>query len=314
MPEDTSARTICATIAAFMILASSFSSSAFAYVNGSTISASEDVFGITKIYPTKEGGREWSINMDKPADGVFDPRASIEKEPDGSWRVSGHDNGKYQVRMNVYTPKGEEEWKNVEITGYAKVVRTVGHEPHESDINNVLQWYGRSGTEHSDSNPCEGTSIKGRIHLDGSVGWKKEIWHTGGYTSERGIEKATDPLVSNHTSEGRYYNGTWFGFKVIIYNIDNNSAVKMELYIDEHATNNWRKVSDLVDDGGWYADAKKFGKADCGRSRDEILTEAAPVVAFRSDDIVWDFKDLSVREIEPPVQDSSILQFTVFAQ
>jgi hypothetical protein len=27
---------------------------------------------------------------------------------------------------------------------------------------------------------------------------------------------------------------------------------------------------------------------------------------------VWDFKDLSVREIQPPVQDSSILQFAVF--
>lgn len=252
--------------------------------------------------------------MDKPADGIFDPRASIEKEPDGSWRVSGHDNGKYQVRMNVYTPKGEEEWKNVEITGYAKVVRTVGHAPHESDIDNVLQWYGRSGTEHSDSNPCEGTSIKGRIHLDGQVGWKKEIWHAGGYTSERGVEKATDLLVSNQNSEGRYYNGTWFGFKVIIYNIDSDSAVKMELYVDEHATNSWRKVSELVDDGGWYADAKKFGKADCGRSRDEVLTEAAPVVAFRSDDIVWDFKDLSVREIELPVQDSSILQSSFFSQ
>src|ERR687888_332878 len=127
MLEDISARTICAAIAILTIL-TSLSGSAFAYVNGSAISASEDVFGITKIYPTKEGGREWSINMDKPADGVFDPRTSIEKEPDGSWRVSGHDNGKYQVRMNVYTPKDEEEWKNVEITGYAKVVRTVGHE------------------------------------------------------------------------------------------------------------------------------------------------------------------------------------------
>jgi len=73
-------------------------------------------------------------------------------------------------------------------------------------------------------------------------------------------------------------------------------------------------VSELVDDGGWYADAKKFGKADCGRSRDEVLTEAAPVVAFRSDDIVWDFKDLSVREIELPVQDSSILQSSFFSQ
>jgi hypothetical protein len=72
------------------------------------------------------------------------------------------------------------------------------------------------------------------------------------------------------------------------------------------------KVSELVDDGGWHADSDKFGKEDCGGERDRVLTEAGPVVAFRSDDIVWDFKDLSVREIEPPVQDSSILQYYSF--
>jgi hypothetical protein len=122
------------------------------------------------------------------------------------------------------------------------------------------------------------------------------------------------PVVIERNSEGRYYNGTWFGFKVVIYNIENDSAVKMESYIDEHATNEWKKVSELVDDGWWYADAKKFGKADCDRARDQVLTEAGQVVAFRSDDIVWDFKNLSVREIEPPTQDSSILQFAIFPQ
>lgn len=85
----------------------------------------------------------------------------------------------------------------------------------------------------------------------------------------------------------------------------------MEAYIDEHATDDWEKVSELVDDGGRYADRKKFDGEDCGGERDHVLTEAGPVVSFRSDDIVWDFKDLSVREIGPPVQDSSILQFSL---
>jgi hypothetical protein len=31
--------------------------------------------------------------------------------------VSREDNGKNQVRMNVYTPEAEEEWQNVEIIG-----------------------------------------------------------------------------------------------------------------------------------------------------------------------------------------------------
>lgn len=309
MLEDKSSRIIGAALA--IIIAASLAGSAHAVVGGAPASG-QDRFGITKVYPTLEGGREWFIDMDEPEDGMFDPRTAIEKQEDGSWRVSGHDNGKYQVRMNVYTPEGAEEWKNVEITGYAKIVRTTGHSSSaDSDLENVIQWYARSGEEHSDSDPCGGTSIKGRLHLDGSVGWKKEIWHAGGYTDERGVIKAVDPLLTEQNSKGRYYDGSWFGFKVIIYNIDNGSAVKMEAYIDEHATGEWEKVSEFVDDGGWYADRKKFGGEDCDRARDHVLTEAGPVVAFRSDDIVWDFKDLSVREIEPPVQDSSILQFSL---
>jgi hypothetical protein len=310
--EKTSTKIIGTAFAA--VIFASLSGSAYATIGGAH-AAGEDDFGITKVYPTKEGGREWFIDMDDPEDEIFDPRATIEKQSDGSWRVSGHDNGKYQVRMNVYTPEGSEEWKNVEITGYAKVFRTVGHSSGAgSDLENVLQWYARSGAEHSDSDPCDGTSIKGRLHLDGTVGWKKEIWHTGGYTDERGAIKAIEPVVDERNSKGRYYDGTWFGFKVVIYNIENDSAVKMEAYIDEHATNEWKKVSELVDDGGWYADSKKFGKEDCDRTRDHVLTEAGQVVAFRSDKIVWDFKDLSVREIQPPVQDSSVLQFAIFPQ
>jgi hypothetical protein len=90
-----------------------------------------------------------------------------------------------------HTPKGSEEWKNVEITGYAKVVRTAQNlSDADSDLENFMQWYARSERkEHSDSNPCEGTLIKGRLHPDGTVGWKKEIWHAGGYTDQDGSDK-----------------------------------------------------------------------------------------------------------------------------
>lgn len=316
MLREISARIIGTLLAAIAL--SSLATNVYASTGAGTgiLDTSEDKFGIMKVHPTAEGGREWFIDMENPKDGIFDPRTAIERQRDGSWRVSGEDNGKYQVRMNVYSPKPEQEWKNVEITGYAKVVRTLGHSPNDnSDLDNVLQWYGRSGEKHSDSNPCDGTSIKGRLHLDGRVGWKKEIWHSGGYTDERGTNRATEPLVMNYNSEGGYYyEGKWIGFKVVIYNIQNDTAVKMEAYIDEDATNEWKKVSELVDDGGWYADSKKFTQKDCNKERDHVLTEARPIVAFRSDKIEWDFKDLSVREIEPPVDVSSIPQFSFFGQ
>ena len=79
-----------------------------------------------------------------------------------------------QVRMAVGTPHGEEQWKNVEITGYARVISA------DSDSDD-LDWYARGGTHNSDV-PCEGTALKGTISVDGEVSWLKEIWHTGGYT------------------------------------------------------------------------------------------------------------------------------------
>ena len=52
-----------------------------------------------------------------------------------------------------------------------------------------------------------------------------------------------------------------------MYNINNNDkAVKMESYLDDQDNNHWKKVTSLVDDGGWYARAsdEDFYSAVCG--------------------------------------------------
>jgi hypothetical protein len=258
------------------------------------------IFKIKEIYPTKPGGREWFIDMANPqADRLFDPDSPIFKEPDGSWQIGrgkagvgdgGGDKNEEedQVRMKVGTPEGEPEWKNVEITGYVKVLWADSPSDH-------LDWYARGG-RHSSSVPCEGSALKGWISADGTVSWIKEIWHTGGYTKARDTHKATGSIVNR-----------WIGWKVIMYNIDNNNkAVKMESYIDYNDNNNWRKVSEIVDNGGWFAKSldEKFYSADCGRPKDYIMTNSGPLVTFRSDNMIWDFADLSVREIQPPIDNS----------
>ena len=87
---------------------------------------------------------------------------------------------------------------------------------------------------------------------------------------------------------------------MIIYNIDNDSAVRMQSYLDDNNNNHWVKVTDIIDDGGWYADASdnEFYSADCGKPKDYIITDSGPVVMFRADNVILDFKNLSVREIE----------------
>jgi hypothetical protein len=187
--------------------------------------------------------------------------------------------------MNVDTPPGTQEWKNVEITGYAKILSVI-----DSNKETDLAWFARSG-RHSNESPCQGTGLIGGIHTDGTVEWKKEILFREGYTDGRARAKVVvDPII-----------GRWIGWKVVMYNINNNSAVKMESYIDNKNTNYWVQVTNLTDNGGWSAKSsdEKFYSANCDRPKDYIITNGGPIVTFRSDNIVWDFRDLSVREIQP---------------
>lgn len=247
-----------------------------------------DKFGITEIYPTKSGGREWFIDMNSPTeDPGFSLGSNITKQIDGSWQINGRlDNGTYvgEVRMEVGRLLGYEEWKNVEMTGYAKIVPS-------NNPNDSLVWSIRGG-RHNSTVPCEGTALKGGIDVNGTVSWVKEIWHTGGYTNKRAETQVTEPII-----------GRWIGWKVVVYNINNDTAVKMESYLDNRANNHWLKVTDLVDNGGWYANEPDllFYGANCGKAKDQILINGGPLAIFRSDNMTWNFRDLSVREIQPPL-------------
>jgi|SRR5215208_583947 len=244
-----------------------------------------DKFEIKEIYPTKPGGREWFLNSEDPrSDGLFyiTSDKNITRQGDGSWLINSS-----EVRMNVDTPLGAPEWKNVEITGYAKILSVI--DPNkETD----LAWYARSG-RHSDESPCDGTGLIGGIHTDGTVEWKKEILFREGYTDGRAKSKVVvDPII-----------GRWIGWKVVMYNLDNNNntAVKMESYIDNRNTNYWVQVTNLTDGGGWSAKSsdEKFYSAGCNRPKDYIITNGGPIVTFRSDNIIWEFRNLSIREIQP---------------
>ena len=260
-----------------------------------------DKFGIKEIYPTTPNGREWFINMQNPLkDSLFSITNNLpikKNNQDSSWVINGTN-----IRMNVNTPKGFPQWKNIEMTGYVKVT-SISNETilsnstdndnndNNSKVNNNtivdIDWRARGG-EHTNKAPCEGTALNGGIYIDGTVAWKKEIWFTGGYTKEKSIPRITEPLLNR-----------WIGWKVIVYNINNDSAVKMESYLDNSDSNYWVKVFEITDDGGWFANSsdKIFYSANCGRSKDHIVLNSGPIVTFRADNIVLNFKDFSIREI-----------------
>jgi hypothetical protein len=282
-----------------------------------------DKFGITEIYPTKPNGREWYLNMNNPLNEslfsiTFEP--NLTRQIDGSWRIS-ETNSSYsnpQIRMNVDTPDALEPWRDVEMTGYIKIVSinpslsNVTNSTNDTRNSSILAaeslrpslstdeseiediaWYARGG-KRNDEVPCEGTAYFGGLHPDGTVSWKKSIWWTGGYTEDRINQKVLNEEMI----------GKWIGWKVIMYNVEigNTTAVKMESYLDIHNNGNWSKVTDLIDSGGWYARTsdEEFYSAQCGKPKDYIVTNSGPIATFRADNMVLDFKDLSIREIQPP--------------
>jgi hypothetical protein len=274
---------ICTILILFILGYNNNMISSAAAIPSNTSSKGEDIFGTKEIYPTRPEGREWFLNSEDPrSDGIFyiTSDKNITKQSNGSWLINSS-----EVRMNVDTPPGLSEWKNVEITGYARILSVI-----DPSKENDLAWFARSGI-HSNKSPCEGTGLIGGIHTDGTVEWKKEILFREGYTDGRAKAKVVvDPII-----------GRWIGWKVVMYNINNNSAVKMESYIDNKDTNYWVQVTNLTDNGGWSAKSsdEKFYSTNCNKPKDYILTNGGPIVTFRSDNLVWEFKDLSVREIQP---------------
>ncbi|HZD81889.1 MAG TPA: discoidin domain-containing protein, partial [Nitrososphaeraceae archaeon] len=260
--------------------------------------SSVDKFGIKKIYPTKSGGEEWYINMNDPThDSRSDP-PSMTKNSDGSWKVTSD-----KVRYGVFTSSGyhpdqittldqeklqekgymqsPNDWKNVEMTGQVKF--------NSGDSSDSWTWYGRGGRHTGDGYPdgCEGTAYKADLFYKGPVRFAKEQWHV-------------DYVFTSSKSTSASSVGKFVGFKYMMYNLLQNgkTVVKLELWVDPDLNNNWQKVDEFVDSGGFGEDG-----GECGGADDQLITWGGPIATFRWDSATnVSIKNLSVREIQPPTQ------------
>jgi hypothetical protein len=266
--------------------------------NGGGDAGQNDKFGIKKIYASKPGGEQWFMDMQDP---INDPRtrppSSMTQNADGSWRVTSS-----QVRYNIFTSSGylpdqvvkdhsilatrgymqsSNDWKNVEMTGQVKF---------NSGGDDDWTWYARGGRHTGDGWPdgCEGSSLKGSLeYTSGRVRWAKEQWH---------VSYVFAPWQdSPATSDGKFV-----GFKTVMYNFQLNgeTAVKLETWVDPNNSNQWQKVYDFIDHGGWGSEGE-----ECNGAPDQIITWGGPIATFRWDDgNSIDIKNFSVREIIPPNQ------------
>jgi hypothetical protein len=262
-----------------------------------------DSFGITKIYPSKLGGPRWQMNTgditDDPQFSTIPPSSSTcatstctllyQNVPENDWHVA---------RMNVPTnegirmvvkPTSESLWLNTEMTGYYKLENSIYY-PQE--FIHVI----RSGTPHASI--CEGYSYYAGISFDGDVAKiQKSLYHGGdrlGYSQTFYIRGVTTPLDDR-----------WIGMKTVTYNQSDDSGVKIEVWLDDLADNNWRKVYEQVD-SGWSVPGDPAGYGCINqftglpRSSTDIILWGGTEQQFRADNAEIDFKSLSIREIIPP--------------
>jgi hypothetical protein len=257
---------------------------------GEDASASADPFGVREIYPTKPGGREWFMDRDDVmGDGVFQSGVAPAPNGDGTWYINTLRPGEPNqgARLDVTTPAGMDLWLNVEMTGYLRLI--------SSSSAQELAWRTTSGSPHT--NACDGYAYYATLLYSGErAAVLKEVWHPNGYIT--GPEVAMSPTTP---LEGR-----WIGFKAIRYNLQADTEVRVELWLDEHADGQWRKLAENTDDG-WVAAQPFPADYDCKspltgepKTLDQIMNWPYPLVTFRADNAELDFDKLSVREIVPP--------------
>ena len=252
-----------------------------------------DIFEIKKIYTTKKNGFEWFMNdYDPESDPYLHNYKSIVRNEDGSYSIGE------RSRMGVYSkdgigyPKGNMEtynftelskkgywykptdWKNVEITG--EYLYKKGEGPG-------ITHYARSEDHSLINNGCGGSSYKLKIHFDGTSSISKEQTHPKPWK-----------IQMNKGPVGKL-DKDWFGFKGIMYNLP-DGTVKLENWLDPFLNNTWIKIAEYQDKGGWGKDGKK-----CHGKEDQIITWGSPTATFRWDNVLIDFRNLSVREIQPPI-------------
>lgn len=196
--------------------------------------------------------------------------------------TSGYDETKVTQDHNAAKSQGflmlPTDWLNFELGGYFEFMI--------ANPNCRLELFGRSG-KHVNGRPCEGIKYSIDITCDGVIRSAIKHWHSGGI----------EPLEQNSILGD--IEGERIGIKFIVYNnhvnINNVTAVRIEVFIDRFADNNWEKYFEYTDTG------EKTNYLKCGDTSTKMIKWGGPIVGlniinFPIGGLAID--KLSVREID----------------
>src|SRR5688572_705563 len=238
--------------------------------------AAPDKFGIDQLYATADDGPTWFLNNEEPEDDnnfLMTSAEDIElEEEDSDVFALDAETGTQRHGVRIHADSPADEWKNVEMTGYFKL----------EEGNDQFTLIARQGPSYNDDGGCGAYGYYGMLSAEGEAYFKKKLFHHGGgYSDRTAVEENVVDNLGNR----------WVGVKMVVYDLAGDD-VKLELWIDDgNQQNKWKKATEYIDDGDW-----EVSGSDCDRSSDDIIEEGTRG-GFRVDDSKFEFKNLSIREI-----------------
>ncbi len=271
--------------------------------------AGPDTFGITRLYPSKPGTREWnsahwnngkpriikySSDPDDPTGWTEDHSSSTDGfKIDGAGIMEMSGGGpRFHVNSLLASKVPAQKFRDVECTAYYRRKGAQG-ENYAGMVIGVHS--GPLGHGSSGGNNCDATTYYARFRNDGKWDVEKELKHPeSSYWSGSGAN-TQDPLWKG----AKLPLNRWIGMKYLCYNIQNNKKVKLELYIDSSSSGtlknggHWEKVGEVVDEGNWSAG----DVSGCAYQNTAIILEGGGTMLMRTDKDTADYQRVSIREI-----------------
>jgi hypothetical protein len=272
-----------------------------------------DTFGIAQFFPTKTGTIEWNSahwnngiernikytqDASDPTDWTEDHSASTNGfQIDGKGVMTMSGGGpRFHINSLHTTKVSSQFFKNTEFTAYYRRIGTTG-----ADYGGMVVGVrsGPLGHASSGGNDCDATTYYARFRHDGNWDFEKELKHPESeYRSSNGLHTHGKLWDGKILPENR-----WIGMKYLVYNIENNTKVKLELYIDSTTNGTaynggvWHKVGEAIDKGDWPAAPSAI--TGCTYSDPSvIILEGHGTILMRTDGDGAQYKMVSVREIE----------------
>lgn len=228
-----------------------------------------DVFGVLEMYPLISGGKKWVSTTwgtggarTIPGNNKYD-KAKDPKDPWGDFHChedegnkavisgTGGNNGTLTMsgphcRFHIHPPNGTDQiWKNLEFTsyqyftGYWSGASAAGQ--YGSPSQRTFSLRGRTNHHRHTVCRCNGRGYVGQIKF--GLNWvelRKEFLH-----DTYGNKRKAD-LPEN------WPKNKLIGLKVLIQNCNNNTNVRVRMYIDWNGKppGSWRLIADHTDAGG----------------------------------------------------------------